>query len=191
MNTWRWRLLKWACLMVSLLSVCVAAWLMWHGKESIAVTEPVANQTVAPTQVEKPLMVERKGERIVWRLKADAAKQQEQVMLLTQPVLELFTETDEVIEVRGEKAWFEPLKRNIHFKGDVKVKYRDWLLVSSQLRFDSARDEVLVEGSFTATANHTTVKGRSLRADRKTQHIHVAHDVWVKDTQTDRLGGLQ
>jgi len=191
MHVWRWRLLKWASLTVSLLSVSVAAWLMWGQKSNVEVIEKPENQQASSTEVEKPLMVERKGDRMIWRLKADAAKQQEQKMLLTMPVLELFTENNEVIEVRGQKAWFEPLKRNIHFKGGVEVTYRDWLLVSDALRFDSARDEVVVPNQFTATGKKTTVKGRGLRAERQTQRIYVAHDVWVKDVQKGRLGGLR
>jgi len=192
MKSWQWRYLKWACLSLSFASVVIAIGFMWAHNNAETLPEEVADTgEAASTRVEKPLIVERKGERIVWRLKAESAKQHENTMLLTTPILELFTETNEVITVLGDQAWFEPLKRNIHFKGSVSVTYRDWLLLTDTLYFDSTRDEVIVPNNFTATGQHTTIKGRGLKAERKTQMLHVAHDVWVKDSQPERLGGLQ
>lgn len=192
MPTWQWRYLKWACLALSLGSVVLAAAFMWSHSNAEKLPEAVENtDEAASTRVEKPLIVERKGGRIIWRLKAESAKQHENTMLLTAPILELFTESNEVITVHGEQAWFEPLKRNIHFKGTVNVSYRDWLLVSDTLYFDSTRDEVIVPNSFTATAEHTTLKGRGLKAERKTQMLYIAHDVWVKDWDSRHLGDLQ
>jgi len=192
MRAWHWRYLKWGCLIVSAGSVVIAAGLMWsHNKTAALPKETTNTGEAASTRVEKPLIVERKGERIIWRLKAESAKQHENTMLLATPILELFTETNEVITVHGDKAWFEPLKRNIHFKGNVSVTYRDWVLLSDALYFDSTHDEVIVPNAFTATGQHTTFKGRGLKANRKTQMLYVAHDVWVKDSHPERLGGLQ
>ncbi len=191
MKDWQWHALKWGCLAVSIGSVVVAGLLMWSADDATlpeAQTDKQVEQ--ASTQVEKPLMVERKGERIIWRLKADAAKQEEGMMRLTQPVLELFTENDEIINVQGTTAQFEPLKRNIHFQGDVTVDYRDWHLASDDLYFDSTRDEVIVPHSFVAKGSDTVIKGRDLSVNRKTQLVHIKHDVWVKDARPDRLGGL-
>jgi LPS export ABC transporter protein LptC len=191
MKDWQWRALKWGSLAISIGSVVVAGIFMWTADDK---SLPQAKADTQPektsTQVEKPLMVERKGERLIWRLKADVAKQQEGMMLLTQPALELFTENDEIIKVRGNTAKFEPLKRNIHFEGDVTVDYRDWHLVSDDLRFDSTRDEVIVPHHFIATGKDTVIKGRDLNVNRKTQLVHIKHDVWVKDSKPDRLGGL-
>lgn len=192
MKAWQWRYLKWACLMLSVGSVGLAAGLMWSHNDAGKLPEEVADTgEAASTRVEKPLIVERKGEKIIWRLKAESAKQHENTMLLTTPVLELFTENGEVITVHGDQAWFEPLKRNIHFKDHVNVTYRDWLLVSDALYFDSTHNEVIVPNAFTATGQHTTFKGRGLKANRKTQILHVAHDVWLKDSHPEKLGGLQ
>lgn len=192
MHARHWRYLKWGCLSISVGSIIIAAGFMWsHSKNTALPKETADTGEAASTRVEKPLIVERKGERIIWRLKAESAKQHENTMLLATPALELFTETDEVITVHGDRAWFEPLKRNIHFKGNVSVTYRDWVLLTSTLYFDSTRDEVIVPNAFTATGQHTTFKGRGLKADRKTQMLHVAHDVWVKDSNPGRVGGLQ
>ncbi|MDQ6967903.1 MAG: LPS export ABC transporter periplasmic protein LptC [Mariprofundaceae bacterium] len=191
MRAWHWRYLKWGCLIVSIGSMSIAAGFMWsHNNATTLPKETADTGEAASTRVEKPLIVERKDERIIWRLKAESAKQHENTMQLVTPVLELFTETNEVITVHGNQAWFEPLKRNIHFKGSVSVTYRDWLLLTNSLYFDSTHNEVIVPNTFTATGPHTIFKGRGLKADRKTQILHVAHDVWVKDSQPERLGGL-
>jgi len=192
MQAWHWRCLKWSCLMLSMGSVIAAAALMWTHHETDKLPEDTTDQgEVASTQVNQPLLVERKGEKIIWRLKAESAKQHENTMLLTAPTLELFTENREIITVHGKQAWFEPIQRNIHFKGDVSVTYRSWLLKSDDLRFDSAHDEVIVPNSFIVTAKDTTIKGRGLKGNRKTQIVHVAHDVWVKDSHPEHLRGLQ
>jgi len=191
MQAKHWRYIKWACLGLSFASVLIAIGLMWASQHAEILPKKVADTNdEASTRVEKPLIVERKGERIIWRLKAESAKQHDNTMLLTTPVLELFTENNEVITVLGDDAWFEPLKRNIHFKGSVRVTYRDWLLLTKTLYFDSTRDQVIVPNAFTAMGQHTRIKGRGLKADRKTHMLYVAHDVWVKDTQSERLGGL-
>jgi len=191
MQAWHWRSLKWGFLLLSLGSIVVAAALMWShsGAEKLPEKTP-GTASEASTRVEKPLIVERKGEKIIWRLKAESAKQHEQTMLLTTPVLELFTENEEVVTVHGDKAWFEPLKRNIHFKGTVNVSFREWTLVSDSLKFDSLHNEVIVPDAFTATGQDIVIKGRGLKVNRETQILHVAHDVWVKDSRQERLGGL-
>ncbi len=142
------------------------------------------------TKVEKPLIVERKGDRLIWRLQADEAKQHLQSMELKEPRLELFTETGEVIPIRGREAWFEPLKKNIHFKGDVVVNYQEWMLKSEELRYENSLDEVRVPGKFRASKPGLTLRGRGLRVDRKSQQLRVDHDVWIED-ETRTLGGAR
>jgi LPS export ABC transporter protein LptC len=189
MSQLHWSMLKWGSLALSIGSVVVAALLMWlHGGAEIAEQQPVnGKQEKATTQVDRPLIVERRGERLIWRLQADAAKQQQEMMLLTKPTLELFTESGEVIPIRGSKAWFEPLKRNIHFKGEVVAQYRQWILSCDELRYDSGTDEVVVPGAFQVKGPDVDMKGRKLMADRETQQIRVAHDVWVRDSRGEGL----
>lgn len=189
MRPFYWKLLKWGSLSVAIGSIAVAALLMWLGGGAEIAQQQSASQTdeKTGTQVERPLIVERKGERLIWRLQADAAKQQENVMLLTKPALELFTEGGEVIPIRGDTAWFEPLKRNIHFKGHVVAKYRQWILNCDELRYDSGRDEVIVPGAFQVHGPEVEMKGRGMTANRETQKLTVAHDVWVRDNRAEGL----
>jgi len=188
-----WSLVKWSSLAVSIGSIVIAAGLLWVNSK-VAVTdkpvEAVLEDSKQPeAKVEKPLIVERKGERIIWRLQAEEAKQQDQGMYLVEPRLELFSETGEAIPVEGAEAWFEPVRKNIHFKGSVKAQFRDSILLSDELRYDSAKDEMVVPGKFTMTRPKLKMRGRGLRVDRKSQTLKVAHDVWVEDASPRSFGG--
>jgi len=191
MNNGQWALIKWSCLGVSIGSVILAAGLMWiNSKEVVTAESKKVEESVQQPQakVEKPLIVERKGDRLIWRLQADSAKQQEQGMYLVEPRLEMFTEAGEVVPIQGREAWFEPLRKNISFKGAVQVDFREWRLSSEALRYESARDEAVVPGRFELRKPGITLKGRGLRVDRKTQRLMVDHDVWLVDEAGDVLG---
>ena len=142
------------------------------------------------TRVDEPWMVERRGDRIIWRLKAKDAAQGLSTMVLTAPILELFSDTGEIIVVKGDQGDLEPLSRNVHFKGHVDVTFQDWHLVSDDLRFDSRSDEVIVPHAFTATATNMLVKGRDMHVNRETQVIQINHDVRVEDSNPDHVGEL-
>lgn len=142
-----------------------------------------ANQNEeSQTRVEQPLIVERNGEKLTWRLQAKSARQEEGVMILQDPTLELFTEQQEVVRIVSEKAWFEPLQRNIEFKGHVQAFYRDWQLKSDVLKYRSVQDQLTVPGRFELESPETQVHGRGLRANRQTQEIFISHETWIRDS---------
>lgn len=184
MNSRQWAVVKWGCLSISIVSVVVAAGLMWVNSKEVVTTvaEKAGEITPQPqAKVEKPLIVERKGDRLIWRLQADSAKQQEQGMYLTEPRLELFTESGEVVPIQGREAWFEPLRKNISFKGAVQLDFREWRLNSEALHYESGRDEAVVPGRFELKKPGVTLKGGGLKVDRKSQRLTVDHDVWLVD----------
>ncbi|MDX8403893.1 MAG: LPS export ABC transporter periplasmic protein LptC [Mariprofundaceae bacterium] len=185
--------MKWSCLAISVGSVVVSAGLLWMNSNNMLTDKPqqaVIEEVQQPeANIEKPFIVERKGEKIIWRLQADAAKQQEQGMYLTEPRLEMFTETGEAIPIQGHEAWFNPIRKNIHFKGEVKISHREWTLRSEELRYNSKRDEVVVPGKFEVKKPGVTMRGRGLRVDRKTERLTVDHDVWIKDATSRSMVG--
>jgi hypothetical protein len=193
MRDTQWAVLKWSSLGVSIGSILLAVGLMWINSGTVieeqASSEPQEAGGQPQAKVEKPLIVERKGERIIWRLQAESAKQQEQGMHLIEPRLELFTESGDMIPVQGREAWFEPLRRNIRFQGAVQASYRDWQLQSEQLRYESSRDELVVPGKFSLVKPNTTLKGRGLRVDRKSERLKVEHDVRLEDRSERMFGG--
>lgn len=178
-----WTLLKWGCLALSVGSIVVAGVQMWMHDEPLLEEKAQAGDEpeLPQTNVEKLLIVERKGEHIVWRLQAESARQQENGMNLTDPKLELFTEQGEAVPIRAEKAWFEPAARNIRFNDSVNVRFRGWELQSGELQYDSGRGEVVVPGSFELFETGTVLRGEGLRAQRSGQLLMVEHSVELED----------
>jgi len=175
--------------MLSVGSIAVAGWMMWQKSDeppAVVVEAPQAKQ--GGTQVDEPWLVERRGDKVIWRLKAKDARQGLSTMEFQQPVLELFTEAGELIVVKGDEGAMELLSRNMHFLGHVEVLYQDWHLVSDDLRFDSRTDEVVVPHAFVITGVDTTIHGRELHANRETSLVEIMHDVSVEDRAPDRLG---
>jgi len=137
----------------------------------------------AGTEVEKPLIVERDGDRMIWRLQAAKADQVLQGMHLSKPHLELFSESGKMIPVRGEQAWFNPLSRSIRFEGAVVVDYGNWRLNSETLEYDSSKDELYVPGSFRIRGIDVRARGHALHAKRKEQRLWVEKGVWIEDSR--------
>jgi len=175
--------IKWGFLSLALGSMAVAAILMWQAQQAkpLLSGKPVAGK--APrTHVDKPVIVEREAGHIVWRLKAAKAEQQlTGAMHLLEPELELFTETGKSIPMTGKEAWFNPLSKQVRFKGDVEVRYGEWRLYSNSVRYDHQKGAVVIPGAFRIEGKTTHVRGRTLTAWRATQHVRVENGVWVED----------
>jgi LPS export ABC transporter protein LptC len=184
---WTW--VKWASLAISIGSIGLAIALMLFMDQSEQMMRASGPEKGRQTRVEKPLIVERKGDRLVWRLKADKAEQQLQGnLLLTNPVLEMFTDSGEVVTVSGARARFDPLHRNIVFNDHVVALYQQWRLTCESLAYVSGKNEVTVPGSFVAVGDKMTIKGTGLRADRDTQQLWVEHGVNIVDRGSQLLG---
>lgn len=177
-----WTYVKWACLGLSAGTVALSFTWLWLAAPQAPRLQPHEDMDTG-TRVERPLIVERDGERIVWRLQAEKAKQEIRGMHLTQPRLELFTESGKVIPVRGKQAWFQPLSRSIRFEGAVVVDYGEWQLQSEVLHYDSAADELHIPGDFRLKGDRMRARGRTLRARRYLQRIWVDNGVWIEDSQ--------
>ncbi len=176
-----WTYVKWGCVGLSVGSVAASFLWLWLAAPALP---PAQKQEVADTgtRVEKPLIVERDGERIIWRLQADKADQEAQGMHLTRPRLELFTESGKVIPVRGRQAWFQPMQRNIRFEGGVIVRYGQWQLRSEVLIYDSTRDELRIPGAFRLHGKTLRARGKGLRAKRRQERIWVENGIWMEDS---------
>ncbi len=173
----RW--LKWGFLFLSIGSLSLAFVLIgMHGSDT---PQEQAATDSGQTRIEKPLMVERKGERTVWRLRSDKAEQQlDGAMYLLGPSLELYTETDEQVPVTGEEAWFDALKRRVRFVGRVRVRYRDMQLESEELVYDGGKDVLHVPGKFRLKGERIKMHGEGLRAKRSTEQLWVEKGVWME-----------
>jgi len=132
--------------------------------------------------VDRPLIIERKAGKIIWRLKAQKAEQELRgSMHLMDPELELFSESGVRIPVTGREAWFNPLTKAIHFKGDVVARYGGWTLYADDVTYEHASDAVHVPGSFRIEGKLTKARGRGLTAWRGKHHVRVEEASWIED----------
>jgi len=179
---WSW--VKWTSLAVSLGSLLLAILLMQMRTQ---VPTPLADQQPGKnpdnqTEVSSPLIVEKKGDRMIWKLQAERAQQElNGKMHLASPQLTLFTDAGEAIPVQGLEAWFDPIQRNIEFQGDVRIRYENWKLSSDKVLFRSSDDQLLIPGKFDIRGETLQAKGKSLRLDRRNQKLWVDQGIWIKD----------
>jgi len=185
----RWTLIKWAALASSLGSIMLAGVLMWQAGPSTLGETPVNQAQSSRTQVESPVIVERKDGRIVWQLRAGEAKQQlNGKMRLTDPELTLFTESGASIPIHSQQAWFDPIRRNIRFQGKVKVLYQTWDLRCASLIYSSQKDEMKVPGAFTLKGKSMQASGKNMRIDRPSERLFVDDGIRIDDRAPEWTG---
>lgn len=178
---WSW--LKWACLALSLGSLLLAGILL-HVAGPQAVVSGAKIKGEAMSMVDQPLIVERSGDRLVWRLQADKAEQElAGSMHLFAPRLELFTESGDAVPIRAREAWFAPLAKRIRFHGDVEVRYRSWVVNGEDLSYDNGKDEVRMPRDFRIKGEGIRARGRNLHILRGEEHLWVEEGVWIEDSR--------
>lgn len=175
-----WSAVKWASLAVSVGSIVLAVvYIQMSTSQQVA---KGGGEDGAQTNVESPQIVEREGERIIWRLQAKQAKQQlDGKMYMVEPVLTLYTDKQVEVPVQSQEAWFDPVQRSIRFAGKVEVHYQQWLLQSDALVYDSHKDELRVPNRFVITGKTLQAKGKGLRLQRETQRLWVDEGIWIRD----------
>ncbi|OIO69576.1 MAG: hypothetical protein COW19_06740 [Zetaproteobacteria bacterium CG12_big_fil_rev_8_21_14_0_65_55_1124] len=178
-----WTSIKWAFLALMLGSVVVAVFFVLQagGEKQLQVdsSEAVKSQQA---HVDKPLIIERKAGKMIWRLKAQKAEQElSGSMHLIEPELELFSEDDKRIPITGREAWFNPLTKAINFKGDVVAEYDEWTLYAEDVSYAQAGDTVNIPGDFRIESKQTKGRGRGMTVWRSEHHVQVGSAVWIED----------
>jgi len=183
---WPW--IKWASLALSIGSILVAIVLMWFAGP--AEVETASKSVERPkTEVESPVIVERKDGEVVWQLRADEAKQQlDGKMHLIDPVLTLFTQQGREVIINGDQAWLEPIQRNIQFQGKVNVRHEEWMMKSSSLIYNSKLDEIHVPEKFTIKGKTISARGEGMRLNRNSEQINVDRGIWIQDSNPQWQG---
>jgi len=179
--------LKWFFLALATGSMVIAGILLWHAEPIHRQTsrEPPAREM---TKIDKPLLVERKGDRLVWRLQAETARQlTDGNMEMDLPELDLFTRGGTKIPVRSRKAFVDTSKRTIRFQNEVIVDYNMWQLRGDLLIYDMNRDLILMPEEFQLTGPGFTSRGSDMTIDRNRQLLLVEKRVWIRDESAVNL----
>lgn len=187
MHTIVWRWLKWLSLLVAAGSVAVAVFMVTTagpGKPSDDKGSSKPN-----TEVDQPVLVERKDGRIIWQLRASEANQQlDGQMHLIKPMLRLYTESGKEVLINGDQAWFSPVGRDIKFQDHVTVVYEQWTMTSKTLIYDSTRDQINVPDPFEIHGDSITAKGKDMTLKRQSEEIEVSQGIWIRDTDPQWQG---
>ncbi len=187
MHITAWRSLKWVSLAVSLGSMAIAVFLIQAGGPQQAA--PAKATDASKTQVESPVIVERKDGKITWQLRAKEANQQlDGKMRLSQPVLTLYTENGKDIKITSRRAWFEAVQRNVRFEDHVMVYFEDWTLQSDVLIYNSGKDEIQIPGTFRMWGKTIKAHGKNMRLHRATEEVNVEDGIWIEDTDSHWQG---
>jgi Lipopolysaccharide-assembly, LptC-related len=185
-----WTGIKWTFLALMLGTFAASIFMLLRAgndRQLLQIETPGAVKS-RQAHVDKPLIIERKAGKMVWRLKAQKAEQElSGNMHLTIPDLELFSEDGKRIPVIGREAWFNPLSKTIHFKGDVVATYGEWKLYTDELSYDHASDTVHIPGDFRIEGKLTRARGRDLTAWRGERHVRVEKAVWVEDRHANGI----
>lgn len=188
-----WSSIKWIFLALMLGTIAISIVLVIRAGDNRTL-QADHSTTDKPQQahVDKPLIIERKAGKMLWRLKAAKAEQElDGNMHLTAPELELFSDSGKGIPITGREAWFNPLAKTIHFKGDVVVLYDGWKLYADEVSYDHASDTVHVPGAFRIEGKLTHMRGNGLTAWRGERHVHVEKSVWIQDRHPNKMQVMQ
>lgn len=168
--------LKWSFAVLSVASVVVAVYLMLtvnhHVQQLIDVASIRAGNTIINPDVQ-----EYEGDMLSWRLQAATAHEQESVLVLKNPTIDLYTEQRESIPIQALDGYYDKEKGYIHLEGDVVVGYQDWILSSDTLDFYQAEDEVHIIEDFILRQEGMEVTGKYMKLMRVTGKIQVLEGV--------------
>jgi len=180
-------------LTISLASIGITiVLLMMGGTQETSPTDPALDTDTAKTQVDSPVIVERKDGQVTWQLRAEEAQQQlDGKMHLITPSLILFTDNGQKIHIDSKQAWFEPLSRNVRFQDQVIVRDETWTMHSKILIYDSGKDEISVPGTFSVEGKSIHAHGKQMHMHRITQEIHVENGIWIEDSNPHWQGAIQ
>jgi len=177
-----WSGIKWLSLGLSLGSIVLAIVLMQEsGNEQVPTSQQVTEDS--KTQVESPVIVERKDGKIIWQLRAEEANQQlDGRMRLSKPVLVLYTETQQQIHVVSQLAWFNPLTRDLRFERDVLVRHETWSISTDIMIYNSGSDELHMPNAFKLWGDGITAHGKNMRLQRSSEQVNVDDGIWIEDS---------
>lgn len=191
MHNRRWRALKWTGLLLAVSTIAIAVVMMQS-----AATKPPTEETNAGakpnTEVESPVIIERKDGKITWQLRAKEATQQlNGKMRMKRPTLRLYTQGGKEIKIQSRQAWFEPIARNVRFSKEVKVFFEQWRLESDLMIYNSSKDEITIPGAFTANGGTIHARGSNVTVERESEVITVADGIWIEDTNSQWHGATR
>ncbi|RMH61405.1 MAG: hypothetical protein D6678_03655 [Zetaproteobacteria bacterium] len=133
-------------------------------------------------EIAAPVIVERDGAKLLWRLRAERAEQLANGhMRMRLPTLTLYLRGNRAVPITGDEAEFDPRRKHVVFRRHVTMRYDGWRLDCGQLIYDSLKDEAFVPGPFTAKGKRMRARGRRMRLKRSSEQLWVDRGIWIED----------
>jgi len=183
-----WRSLKWLSLAISLGSIVITVLLMQSGDQPAPASDLPATDE-PKTQVDSPIIIERKDGKITWQLRAEEASQQlDGKMRLNDPTLTLYSDGGREIRIQSTRAWFDPIARNVRFEDHVRVFYEQWTMRSELMLYISGEDEIRIPGTFRIEGKSIRAHGKNMHLHRSAEEINVEDGIWIEDSDSHWQG---
>ena len=171
--------IKWAFLALGVSSVLYTVVLILGAKPSIQQAMDVA-ALQAGSKITNPDMTEYDGDKLVWRLKAETAQEQGDVVNLVQPRLQMVLKRGGIVPIQAKYGEYHKNKQVVFLKGAVVVAYQDWDLSSENMFYTQRNGELIAPQDFILKQEGMTVTGKDLHVFRDTGKVQVMQGVHMK-----------
>jgi len=168
--------LKWLFVAISVGSVLLAGYFMLTAKHSIQQLMDVA-AFQAGSRIDKPDIKTYDGDNLSWRLQAESAQEQGDEVLLSLPVIDVYTENRTLIPIQSATAIYHKNTGHILFEGDVKLHFQGWDISSEDLDLFQEAGELQIQGSFLLLQKGIKITGKMLKLTQETRRIQVLQGV--------------
>jgi len=168
--------IKWAFLALGVSSVLYTVVLILGSKPGIKQVLDVA-ALQAGSKITNPDMTEYDGDKLVWRLQAETAQEQGDMVNLVQPRLQMVLASGEVVPVQAKYGVYEKGKQKVALTGDVVVNYQAWKLTSPNMDYFQAKGELIAPNDFVLLQDGIKVTGKDMRIFRESGRLEVLQGV--------------
>jgi len=168
--------IKWAFLALGVSSVLYTVVLILGSKPSIQQAVDVA-ALQAGAKITNPDMTEYDGDKLVWRLQAETAEEQGDVVSLVQPRLQMVLASGEVVPIQAKQGKYDKGKQVVFLNGAVVVVYQDWDLSSEYMFYTQKNGELIAPKHFVLKQDGIMVTGKDLHVLRDAGKVQVMQGV--------------
>ena len=171
--------LKWSFVALSVGSLLLAGYFMLTAKHSIQEVLDVA-AIQAGSRVTNPDIKAYQGDSLNWRLQAKNAVEKGNVLLLVQPMIDLYTASRQVIPIEGDTGDYDKKKGTVHLKGNVLVLYLGWNLQSETLYFYQKKNVLYIPDAFVMKKEGMMITGKNMRVWQEKGRVSVRGGVHME-----------
>jgi len=154
--------LKWSFVALSVASLLLAAYFILTAKHSIQEVLDVA-AIQSGSRVTNPDIKAYQGDSLNWRLQAKSAVEKKNILLLEQPLIDLYTVSRQVIPIQGDTGDYDKKRGVVHLKGSVSVFYHGWDLRSETLYVYQKKNVLYIPDAFVMKKEGMVMTGKNMR----------------------------